>query len=85
MKLKTEYTADDRQEIGSHLATAAFHLAACWDSLRELEGITEAEVETENRILQSVAAEVDCPAEPLTVDADTVQDFLDSLDDEEEA
>lgn len=75
----TTNTEVDRKEIALHLTEAAYHLAACWDALREIEDITGAEVETDNGTLQSLAADCECPAARRTVDDDEVERFLGEL------
>ena len=70
---------EDRTELAAKLAEAAYHMAACWDALREIEGITGTEVETQK--IKGLAGDCDCPANYPTVDDEYVTQFLEGLED----
>ena len=74
------HTDIDREEVAGALREAAYHLAACWDALRELEMLTGEEVETDNLIVQSLAADCEVPATYPTLDDQYITDFLESLE-----
>lgn len=73
-------TSIDRAAIATHLAMAAYHLAACWDELRSLEMLTGETVESDNEALQFVASDIDIPSAVPSLDDETVSYFLDSLE-----
>jgi hypothetical protein len=79
-----EYTTEARETIRESLALAAYHLAAVWDALRDIENELSTEVETGNEALQSIAADIDVPAAVPTIDDETLNAFLADLEEEEE-
>lgn len=74
-----ELTADERAEAIQHLRDAVFHLASCWDALREVETITEGEVETD--AIECVTGDVNEPVDALESDwnSDEFNELLNSV------
>lgn len=70
-------TTTDKELVRESLREAAYHLAACWDALREIEQETGLEVETE--AIEELAGDCDCPASYPEVDDERLEDFLDVI------
>lgn len=70
-------TTIDKEVVREALREAAYHMAACWDALRQIEQETGLEVETEQ--IEGLASDCDCPANYPEVDDERLQDFLDAI------
>lgn len=55
---------EEKAEFCSHIREAMFHLASCWDALREAENLTEDEIETDE--ISGITSEVSDPSEAYT-------------------
>ena len=54
-----QLSAEDKDDLLVALRSAIFHLALCWDALRDAENIVEAEIETDD--IESITGNMDIP------------------------
>lgn len=67
---------EEKAKFCSHIRTAMFHLASCWDALREAENLTEDEIETDE--ISGITSEVSDPSEAYTtLDQNIIEALMD--------
>lgn len=74
-------TAEERAQAVGHLRQAVFHLASCWDALRDAEVLVEAErgddVEINEEDISGIASDIgDDPSEAFQLAPETFDAIL---------
>jgi hypothetical protein len=68
-------SAEDKADFCSHIKTAMFHLASCWDALREAECLVGGGIETDD--ISGLTSEVTDPSEAYkTSDSDVLEALM---------
>lgn len=66
--------ADDKLEFCSHVREAIFHLASCWDALRQAESMIEGDIETKS--ISEITSNIDDPEDAFAIDDKEIEEAL---------
>ena len=74
-----DLSPEDRTELCNHVRTAMYHMASCWDALRQAENILEEEIETDD--ISGITCGIDDPAEAFEIpDVDILDNIQEAVD-----
>jgi hypothetical protein len=81
--LSQELTPEERRELHTAASEAAVATAEFWDALRRVEGRLGKSFSGTMQVIESLAAECECPPSQNDITLDAVMDVMDECLDEE--
>lgn len=64
----------DRDDVQSNLRSAIYHLASCWDALRNVENVVKIDIETDE--IECCAGDVTDPFDAFKKKLDDILDWM---------
>lgn len=79
----TKLCKEDQAAFCQHIREAMFHLASCWDALRDAETVGETEIETDE--ITGMTSNCGEPEDAYQVSVEDIMEALDQDEDEDDA